>query len=61
MANIGHGEDAPVADLDHDELASIQIALSFIGVESDETVRIEVQEKDAANNGVRPWKDKRIP
>ena len=61
MANIGHGGDAPVADLDHDELASIEIALSFIGVESGETTRIEVEQKDAANNGVQPWKDKRIP
>jgi hypothetical protein len=61
MANIGHGGHAPVGDLYHNELASIQIALSFIGVELDETTMIEVEQKDAANNGARPWEDKRVP
>jgi hypothetical protein len=61
MANIGHGGHAPVSNLHHDDLASIQIALSFIGVKCGETDQVDVEEKDTADGGSWSWEDKRIP
>jgi hypothetical protein len=61
MADIGHGGHSPVTDIYHDALASIQIALRFIGVKVDETDRIDVEEKEAADDGSGSWEDKRVP
>jgi hypothetical protein len=35
MANVGHGGSSCADDLHFDDLAPIQLALSFIGVEVD--------------------------
>jgi len=60
MADIGHGIHSSVGDLYHNWLASIQIALSFIGVELNETGRVNVEKEDALDNGAGPWEDKRV-
>jgi len=61
MADIGHGGHSPVSDLHHDDLASIQIALNFIGVKLDQTDQIDVEEKDTADYGAGSWEDERVP
>jgi hypothetical protein len=61
MADISHGSHSPVGDLHHDDLASIQIALSFIGIKLDETDQIDVEEKGTADNGAGSWEDERVP
>jgi hypothetical protein len=61
MADIRHGGHLPVSDLYHDDLASIQITLSFIGIKVDETDRIDIEEKDATDDGAGSWEDKRVP
>jgi hypothetical protein len=61
MADIRHSGHSPVGDLYHDDLASIQIALSFIGVKLDKTDRIDVEEKDAADDGASSGEDERVP
>jgi hypothetical protein len=61
MADISHGSHSHVGDLHFDDLASIQIALSFIGVELEETVRVDVEEEDPADNVAGSWQNVRIP
>jgi hypothetical protein len=61
MADIGHGGHLPVGDLHHDDLASVQIALSFIGVKLAETDRVDVEEEDTTDTSAGPWEDKRVP
>jgi hypothetical protein len=61
MADIGHGGQARAIDLHLDGLASIQIAFCFIGIELDETGRVDIEEEDTADNSAGPWEDKRIP
>jgi hypothetical protein len=61
MADIGHGGDSSVNDLHHNTLASIQVALSFIGVKVDETGRIDMQEKGTADNSAGFGENERVP
>ncbi len=61
MADIGHGGHLPIGERHHDDLASIQIAFGFIGVELGETDRIDIEEQDAADGSAGPWEDKRVP
>jgi hypothetical protein len=61
MAYIGHGGHSPISNLHHDDLAPIQIALSFIGVKFGETDDVDVEEKDTADGGSWSWEDKWIP
>jgi hypothetical protein len=42
-------------------LALIQIALSFIGIEVDETDRVDIAEEDTVDYCAGPWEDKRVP
>jgi hypothetical protein len=61
MADIGHSAHSLVDDLYHNLLASIQIALSFIGVKLDEADQIDVEEQDTMDDGADFWTDKRVP
>jgi hypothetical protein len=61
MADIRHSGYWPVSDLNHDGLASIQLALRFIGVKMGEADRIEVEEKGAADDAAGFGGDKWIP
>jgi hypothetical protein len=61
MADIGHSGHLSVGDLYHNALASIQIALSFIGVKLDETDKVDIEKEDATDSGAGPWEDKRVP
>ena len=61
MANIGHGGESHVGDLHLDDLPSIQIAFGFIGIELEETDRVDVEEEETPDNAAGSWLDERIP
>jgi hypothetical protein len=61
MADIGHGGHSHIGDLHLDDLASIQIAFGFVSIEMGETIRVDIEEEDTADNSTGPWEDKRIP
>jgi hypothetical protein len=51
MADVSHGRHSSIDDLYHNALTSIQLALGFIGVELNETGKINVEKKNPANSG----------
>ena len=61
MTNIGHGRQSRADDLHLDDLAPIQIALGFIGIEVAETDRVNIEEENAADRFAGPWEEKWVP
>jgi hypothetical protein len=61
MTDIGQGRHRLAGYLHHDGLASIQIALRFIGVKVGEADRVNVQEEDPADKSAGLWEDIRVP
>jgi hypothetical protein len=61
MTDIGHGTHWRAGYLHHDDLASIQIALRFIGVKVGEADRVDAQEEAPADMSAGLWEDIRVP